>query len=169
MVDFFTFSILSFFFFLHIMNVVPKLPVSCYRVLPPTTQLHPWEGSPWVLSYLGTSSLCRIGSIFSHWGRTSQSSAIYVPGTLGQPMYALWVVVHTLRTGRGPGKLTLLAFLWGSHRLQGLWSFPQLFHKGPLEQIFDWKFCEYVGVIIHPLEVLPDYRRCPVQVSCLHY
>lgn len=41
---------------------------------------------------------------------------------------------------RDPGWLTLLAFLWSSHLLQGPQSFPRLFHKSPrpLSKVWLW-------------------------------
>ena len=46
-------------------------------------------------------------------------------------MYVLQLVVQSLESPKGPGKLTLMVFLWNSYPLQGLQSFPLFFHKSP--------------------------------------
>ena len=51
-------------------------------------------------------------------------------GSILAPVRSL-VGGSSLGAPRGPGQLTLLVFLWGSHPLQFLQSFPQLFHKSP--------------------------------------
>ena len=59
------------------------LPLDCERVLRPT--LHP-PGIP----FSGALTLSRIRHTFSHWDQTRQSSPMYVPGAMDQPMYVLW-------------------------------------------------------------------------------
>ena len=53
-------------------------------------------------------------------------------------MHVLWFVAQILRDPRG--LLTLFVFLWGSHLLLGLQSFPKLFHicPQPLSNVWVW-------------------------------
>jgi hypothetical protein len=81
------------------------------------TPLPPHLPTPW------GSSLLRVGCIFSHWGQTIQSSALYVLGTSYQLVYAAWLVAQCLRDLRGPELLKLLVFLWGHLPLQLLLAF----------------------------------------------
>jgi len=67
----------------HIPYILPAPPFSTRMSLS-----HP----PHQISKLpGASSLLRVRCIFSHWGQTRQSSAIYVLGTSSQWVYTAWL------------------------------------------------------------------------------
>ena len=61
-------------------------PISTPLIHSPTTT------SPSPFSFLRASCLYKIRCIVSHSVQAMQSSATYVPGTMGQPMYALWLM-----------------------------------------------------------------------------
>lgn len=110
----------------------------------------PLPSHPRVSFHSGTSSLCQIILIFSHWGLTGQSgnltclSTTYVPSREEsisfEPVYFLRLVVPILRALGNPDLFTLLVFLWSLHLLLGCQSIPQFFLKcpWPLSNICSW-------------------------------
>ena len=78
----------------------PKLPLTDSSSLSTLPFASEGVGIPLESPYSGASSLYRIRYIPSHWGQASQPSATYVPGTLVQPVYALWLMAQSLRATR---------------------------------------------------------------------
>jgi hypothetical protein len=120
---------LSLIFFFTVQSLSPAqftLPQFLIRYLPPVSKrmslpLHPHTTRPlpsWA------SSLSRVRCVFSHWGQTRQSSAVYVSEVSYQLVYAAWLVAQCLRALGGPGQLKLLVFLWGHSSPQLLPAFP---------------------------------------------
>ena len=76
----------------------------------------------------GASSLLRIRHIFSHWGQTRQSSAVYVLGASYQLVHAAWLVAYCLRDLRVPSW-----DFWSSYTVALLLSFIQPFPNSTTE------------------------------------
>ena len=76
---------------------IPSPP--CLQDVSPSTHQTPCQASPLPRD----PSLLRVRYVFSHWGQNRQPSAVYVSATLGQLLYAAWLMAQFLRDLRGPG------------------------------------------------------------------
>lgn len=95
--------------------MLPSLPSQ--RVPTPYTLNLPH----WVFPNPSASSLFRIKSILSYSEQTKLPSITYVPGP-GNNQCMLLVGDSFSGSSLGPGKLTLLVFMWGCHFLEDLKS-----------------------------------------------
>jgi hypothetical protein len=73
---------------------IPPLPHSCLQedVPIPPPPSHQTSQLP------KASSISRFRCVFSHWGQTRQSSAVYMSGKSYQLVYAAWLVPHCQRS-----------------------------------------------------------------------
>ena len=82
---------------LTVSHPIPPSPISKRMSLPPQPPSHQTSPLP------GASGLSQVRCIFSHWGQTRQTSAVYASGASYQLVYAAWLVAQCLRDLRESG------------------------------------------------------------------